>query len=323
MHEVQLEVIRGLYELDKNISIGLEMFPVTDQEVLNKWSLGLLTETEFIREAQWYLTWNFNFGFYEKIFTFAKDRRIPIYALNVPRHLISTIRMKGWSALGEEEKKMVPEPELTNEDHRHLIRTIFESTDLPHQMKGPGLDMVFEGLYRAQAAWDEAMARHARMAAEKDGRQMVVLAGSGHLLYNLGISRRSYEQNGSPYKTLVCVTVPQGTEELIVSRSLADYVWGLPVEARPAYPSVGLAFKKVDNLENIVIERDPIDGEAKGQDFKKGDIVLSVDGESYTDINELRIHLARYGWGDRTIFRILREGDELDVGLEFKQSGLE
>lgn len=71
------------------------MFPVNLQEVLNKWSLGLLTAEEFIREAEWYVTWNFNFAYYAKILEFAKANRIPVYALNVPRELITAIRMKG------------------------------------------------------------------------------------------------------------------------------------------------------------------------------------------------------------------------------------
>ena len=69
MHDIQLEVIQALHEQDKNLSIGLEMFTVNGQEVLNKWSLGLLTEDEFIQEAEWYVTWNFNFGYYRNIFT--------------------------------------------------------------------------------------------------------------------------------------------------------------------------------------------------------------------------------------------------------------
>jgi uncharacterized iron-regulated protein len=318
MHDIQYRIIRALYEQDKNLSIGLEMFPVTQQEVLNKWSLGLLTKSEFIREAEWYVTWNFNFAFYEKIFDFAKANRIPLYALNVSRELISKIRMKGWESLSEEDKKLVPKPDLSNEEHRRLIRTIFEETELPHQMKGRGLDMMFEGLYRAQSAWDEVMASNAVQAVKKDGRRMVVLAGSGHLLYNLGINNRVYGRNQAPFKTVVCLEVPEHQTHQSVSRSLADYVWGLSEEEQPAYPSVGLKFKTFDGLDNLVIERDPIDGVAKGQDFKKGDVVLDVDGQTYANINELRIYLSRFSWGEKVKFRLLREAKDIEVVLEFR-----
>jgi len=318
MHQIQSKVIQALYEQEKNLCVGLEMLPVTYQEALNKWSLGLLTQDEFIREGQWYVNWNFNFGYYEEIFRFTKEKSVPVYALNVPRAIISKIRMQGWEALSMDEKELVPKPDLSHEDHRTLIRTIFESTDLPHQMTGKGLEMAFEGLYRAQSAWDETMAFYALKALEKEDGRVVVLAGSGHLLYNLGINQRVHEKNQSPFKTLVCVVIPKDKESIEVSRSLADYVWGLPEEEKPVFPSVGLSLKKFEGLENLVIDRKPIDGVAKGADFEKGDVVLSVDGKEFQDINELRIYLAQFSWDDETKFLILREAQEIEVVLKFQ-----
>lgn len=323
MHRIQARIIQALYEQDKNLSVGLEMYPVTHQEVLNKWSLGILSEDEFVREGQWYVNWNFHFGFYEDIFEFTKEKSLPLYALNAPREVISKVRLKGWEALSAEEKEIVPEPDLTHHEHRTLIRTIFESTDLPHQMKGEGLEMAFEGLYRAQTTWDETMAFHALRALEKDEGRMIVLAGSGHLIYNLGINLRAYEKSRLPFKTVVCVVVPKDKESVEVSRSLADYVWGLPEEERPAFPSVGLSFKKFDGLKNLVIEREPIDGAAKGAGFEKGDVVLSVEDREFAEINDLRIFLAEYGWGAQVKFRLLRNAEEKEVVLKFEMAGAE
>lgn len=317
MHDIQLRIIQALYERDKNLAVGMEMIPVTFQHVLNKWSLGTITEEELIQELLWYETWNFNFGYYEKIFAFVRDQGIPMYGLNIPRDLVTKIRLQGWDALDKEEKKIVPQPDLSHDEHRTLIRTIFESSDLPHQMKGPGLDSMFEGLYRAQSAWDESMAFYVSLAAEKEGRRMVILAGSGHLLYNLGVNRRVHMDNGLPFKTVICLEVSEDRGFTEVTRSLADYIWGLRKEEKSVFPSIGLAFKIVDGLANIVVERDPIDGVAKGADFSKGDIVLSVGGKTFTDINELRIYLAQFRWNDEVTFRLLRKAEELEVPLKF------
>lgn len=317
MHEIQLKVIQDLYRKDRNMIIGLEMLPVSSQEVLNKWSLGILTTEEFIREVQWYVHWNINFAFYEHIFQFAKENRIPLYALNAPRDLIHKIRMEGWEALSEDEKQIVPQPDLSHQEHRQLIRTILESTALPHQMKGKGLEMAFEGLYRAQSAWDEVMADNAHRVVGREEKRMVVLAGSAHLLYNLGINRRTYERNHLPFKTLVCVEVPEEKQNIRVSRSLAHFVWGVAEEKKPVYPSIGLKLKKVRGLDNLVLEGDPIEGVAKHNDFKKGDVILSVDGKSFSDINELRMYLSRLQWDDEAHFHILRQGEEKAVTMEF------
>lgn len=318
MHEIQFQIIRALYAQDRNLAIGLEMLPVTVQETLNKWTNGVLTTDEFIREVRWYVLWNFNFGFYEKIFEFAKEHRVPVYALNVPREIITKIRMQGWDALTDDEKKFIPKaPDLTNKDHRTLIRKIFESADIPHQMKGAGLDMMFEGLYRGQSAWDEVMSANAVRGAESEGRRMVVCAGSGHLLYNLGLNRRAFEKRGQPSKTVIAVALPAGRKSLKVSRTYGDYVFGIAEEAKPAFPTIGLSFKKVDSLANLVVESKPTDGAASRADFDKGDVILTVDGRAFDDINEVRIYLARFRCGDEIKFRLLRGGQVKDVALKF------
>ena len=317
MHELQFQVIRALYAQDRHLAVGLEMLPVTVQETLNKWTAGILTKDEFIREVSWYVNWNFNFGYYEKIFDFAREHRLPVYALNIPREIITKIRMRGWDTLTEGERALIPSaPDLSNADHRALIRAVFESSDLPPQMKGAGLDMVFEGLYRSQSAWDEVMGANAVRGAESEGRRVVVCAGSGHLLYNLGLNRRAHEKSKLPFKTVIAVVVPAGKKSLPVSRAIGDYVFGLPEEPKPAFPTIGLSFKKVDNLENLVIDAKPTDGAASRAEFEKGDVVLSVDGKGYTDINEIRMELAKLRCGGEVKFKVLRAGQVKDVSLK-------
>ena len=81
---------------------------------------------------------------------------------------------------------------------------------------------------------------------------------------------------------------------------------------------MGLRIKKFEGLDNLVIESDPISGVALGADFKKGDIILDVDGKSFSDINELRIYLAGFKWNDEVRFRLLRNASEVEVLLRFK-----
>jgi predicted metalloprotease with PDZ domain len=226
--------------------------------------------------------------------------------------------MQGWDSLSMEEKDLVPKPDLSHSEHRTLIRTIFESADLPHQMKGAGLEMMFEGLYRAQSAWDEVMSFNAHQAQIRDRTKLIVLAGSGHLIYNLGINRRVFEKNELPFKTVVAVPVPKEKGKVQVSRSLADYIWGIPEEDRPAFPTVGIKFKTAEGIKNLIIEREPIEGVAKGADLKAGDVIISVDGERFHDINELKMYLAQFTWGDDVVFRLLREAKEIDVVLKFQ-----
>jgi uncharacterized iron-regulated protein len=324
MHDIQFRVVRALYAKDRHLAIGMEMVPVTLQETLNKWTAGILTKEEFLREIRWYVTWNFNFGYYEKVFDFAREHRLPIYALNAPREVISKIRMRGWDALTDEEKAFFPaQPDVSHQDHRTLIRTVFESADIPEAMKGPGLDKMFEGLYRSQSAWDEVMGWNAVRAAEAEGRRVVVLAGSGHLLYNLGLNRRAYERSNLPFKTVVAVEVPGGLKSLAVSRSIADYVFGLSEAKEKAFPNVGLSLKKVEGLENLVVDPKPTEGVAGRSGFEKGDVILSVDGRAYTDINEIRMALAELVCGEEAKFKVLRAGGVKDIAFRCEKPATE
>ena len=318
MHEIQARIIRSLYEQDPNFTIGMEMFTHRRQEYLNKWSAGLLTVKEFIREAEWYVAWNFNFNYYADIFDAAKTLRIPIFGLNAPRELISKLRMRGWDALSSEEQALVPEPDVSHEEHRAYIRSIFQNMDMPAAMKGPGLDKVFEGLYRAQSAWDEVMAENILKSLAYTRRKMVVLAGSGHLMYNLGINRRAFEDSGWPFKTVVCVEVPEGQDSLEVARTLGDYIWGLPAEERPVYPSLGLSLKTFDGLANPVVDRKPFNGVALDAGFEKGDVILSVENHEFADINTLRTFLAHFTWGDTVEFIVLRDAQPKSIKVLFE-----
>ncbi len=321
MHDIQFRVVEALYRKSPNIAVGLEMLPVETQPALDRWSQGLLSRDEFLRESRWYVHWSMNFGFYEKIFEFAKANRIPLYALNVPREIITKIRIGGWDSLTDAEKAMVPPLDLGLEDHRALMKVIFGETEMPHEMKGgEGFDKMFEGLYRAQVAWDEIMAANAVRGVEASKSRMVVLAGSGHVIYGLGINRRVYGQNHLPFGTVVAVSLEPGEKEVVVARTLADYIFGIPEEERPAFPTVGLALKKFEGLDNLVIERRPIDGVAVAQDFEKGDVILSVDGRAFSDINELRMYLAGFNWDEECRFRLLRTGAVKDVVLKFREA---
>jgi predicted metalloprotease with PDZ domain len=156
-------------------------------------------------------------------------------------------------------------------------------------------------------------------AAEREGRRVVVFAGSGHLLYNLGLNRRAFEKSRQPFKTVICVTVPPAQKSVTVARSLGDYIFGLPEETKPAFPQIGLSFKSFDGLANLVLESKPIDGAASRADFEKGDVILSIDGVAYTDINEARIYLAKFRCGEEFKVRLLRQGVVKEVTVKFDQ----
>src|SRR4030065_1225468 len=96
--------------------------------------------------------------------------------------------MGGGDGLTEADQALVPPRDLGLEDHRALMRAIFGESQIPHEMKGGEVfDKMFEGLYRAQVAWDEVMAANAVRGAEAPQARLAVVAGAGPMVSSLGI----------------------------------------------------------------------------------------------------------------------------------------
>ena len=65
----------------------MEMFREPQQESLDRWVRGEMTELEFLKDSRWYENWNSDFGYYRDILNFAREKRIDVLALNPSRDL--------------------------------------------------------------------------------------------------------------------------------------------------------------------------------------------------------------------------------------------
>jgi len=172
---------------------------------------------------------------------------------------------------------------------------------------------MLEGMYQAQVVWDEAMADAALRFLESPagaGRQLVIVAGSGHVLHHLGINLRLARRAPSlSQATLVCLGVPASGEP--VSRGLADVVAGTSPEGKAVeYPTLGLGLPRQAGAAPK-IERLAPHGAVAGVDLKVGDLILAVDGEPAPDVFSVRWLLGQRDWGQRVTLRLRRGGEEL------------
>lgn len=173
-HDLQLKIIRTLYEGGAPLAVGLEMFRAENQELLDKWwRWGMPTE-QF--EALYRENWGIPWPLYRDIFLYTRQKRIPLVGLNVPREIIAKVAREGYGSLTEAERKRLP-PGLTctiDEEYRALIRKTF--TEHAHAS-----GRSFEHFCEAQMVWDTAMAIHALDYLDKNpGSRIVILAGSVH-----------------------------------------------------------------------------------------------------------------------------------------------
>ena len=218
-HDIQLRVIKALFEADPNIVVGMEMFDHTYQQVLNLWSAGELDQAVFLKRIHWYANWKYNFDLYENILDFIQKTNIRLVGLNLPPHIPRKIAIGGIESLSDDEKKHLPETiDTANTAHRTYVEKVFKQ----HNVKG--IDS-FEFFYTAQCVWEDIMAESVALNLEDD--VMVVLSGNGHIIHKFGIPDRAFSRTGTPFRTIMLT--PAGSEAEL---SCADYIWVTPANQK-------------------------------------------------------------------------------------------
>ena len=323
-HRVQRQVIEALHRAGRRVIIGLEMYPYTAQEPLDRWSRGAadgpapMSEEAFVKESGWYLHWGYHFGYYRDIFLFARDRGVRMAGVNAPREVISAVRKKGLRNLAPEEARLLP-PDIDTDDPEHLalFKAHFGADDVTHGGSGGMTEAVWKDMLAAQTAWDATMAFHAVRAwreAKDDQAIVVVLVGSGHVAYGLGIERQARRWFDREISTLIPIDIKRG-ETLDVRASYANVVWGVPVEPYPTYPTLGITpvTRSADQLQQVVsVDRN---SPAARAGVAQGDIVLALDGQPIASREDFNRLSALKDWGDTAELKIRRGTEELTLKL--------
>ncbi|MEO1762635.1 MAG: ChaN family lipoprotein [Cyanobacteria bacterium J06629_18] len=189
-HQNQLRILKELHKNNPKLAIGMEMFQRPYQEAINQYIAGKITETELVEKTEYKNRWGFDWELYAPILRFAKEKQIPVLALNTPSEISRKVAKEGLEKLTDEEKKFIPpvtEIRLDNIAYRQMILKAFEQ----HQSAGHGNSNSANRFFLAQVLWDETMADGiASYIKANPDYQMVVLAGQGHVVFGYGIPSR-------------------------------------------------------------------------------------------------------------------------------------
>ena len=318
-HRVQLSVIRALVESGREVMVGLEMYPHTEQRYLDQWTDGLLTEKGFVQLSRWYANWGYNWGYYRDIFTFARDTGLTMVAVNAPRAVVSAVRQRGFDGLTEDEARHVPpRVDTDDEDHLKLFRAYMGPPGGGHGVSEEQLSSMFA----AQCTWDAAMAHNAVRALESRPQAiMVVLVGSGHVAYGLGIQRQAENFFDGDVATLISVPVREDPHRprTAVQASYADFVWGVAPEADTMFPTLGLSTRQVDGHGPIEVIIVPPGSTLAERGVEVGDVVVSIDGDPVHDREAISRRVAAKRWGDSIVLGLERQGEPFEVSLVFRR----
>ena len=317
-HRVQLRVIRALHEAGRKVMIGLEMFPYTEQKSLDNWRDGLLTEPGFLTLARWYEFWGYHWDYYRDIFLYARDNRIPMYGVNTPRSVVTAVRQKGIGHLSDSEKQHVPpQIDVDNADHLVFFQASFDDDDSMH---GHMPESMLKSMQAAQATWDASMGYNSVkvLKGAPPDSILVVLVGSGHVAYSVGIEHQAKQWFDGKITTLIPVPVQDSEDKPVASvkASYANFVWGIPYERDPLYPSLG--FSTTESAREIIaIEKDSI---AARSGFQVKDKVLSLDGVAAPDRETWNRLMATKNWGDSVVVTVKRDDAEVRINADLRRT---
>ena len=143
----------------------------------------------------------------------------------------------------EEKAQMPPDVDVDNEEHFALFKSYFDENEDFHASM---TEEPWRGMFAAQCTWDATFGNNALRALEKhpdSSAILVVLVGSGHVTYDLGIQRQIAQWEQVPMATVIPISVRDGEGEVIdqVQASYADFLWGVPPVTGPIYPSLGIS----------------------------------------------------------------------------------
>ena len=306
-HLNQLEIIRRLHELDPNLAIGVEYFQQPFQPQIDDYIAGRSSENEFLRATEYFQNWGYDYRLYAPIFRFAREQRIPVRALNVPKELASAVAKAGIAGLSRQQSAYLPkEIAPADEAYRGRLREAFES-------HGAVKPEAFDHFVEAQLVWDEGMAENAAayLNAHREGR-MVILAGSGHLAFGAGIPKRLARRTNASYAIVLA-----GGDE--VEPHITDY---LLLSKKQELPSAGvLGIRLEEKLGKCRIRSLSPGGAAEKAGLRKGDVLVEIDGQTIKLIADTRLTLWDKKPGDRVRVSVRRKHffgtpAELDFQIE-------
>jgi uncharacterized iron-regulated protein len=328
-HRLELTALQGLEERHPGqVALGMEMFSRSQQPVLDRWVTGKLDEKAFLKESRWFDTWKMDFDYYRDLLIFARDRHIPIIALNAEKSLVQAVTNKPYAELSAEQKAQLPELDESDPYQRGMVEGFFAG-----HSHGK---MVLDGFLRGQTVWDETMAESAanflKSPAGKD-RHLLVIAGGNHISHAFGIPRRVFRRIPTSYQLIGGqeIEISPGKKEELMNVELPDYPMVsydflnyLSYEELPKTGVVlGVAYEPAPKGHGLTVMTVVAGSNAERAGVKQADLLLSLDGEPLTESFDLIYALKKKHLGERSTLTVERAGTQLTLEVSYEKSSAE
>jgi len=295
-HLEELAIIEGLHARGRDLAIGVEFFQQPFQKYLDAYVAGEISETEMLRRTEYFDRWRFDYRLYQPILRFAREHRIPVIALNLEREITQKVADGGMRALTPAERARIPaEIDRNDKAYGKRIREAFEQ----HPKTGK---LTFEHFLDVQLLWDEGMAARGALYLEKHpAKDMVILAGAGHVEYGQGIPQRLLRRVRA-----TSAIVLDGTDRR-PDPKLGDFLLYPRPEELPPPALLGVMLDTKSAGKGIAVRGFARGSGAKAAGIEANDRILRIGGEPISSYSDIRIAMLDRRPGQKVKVEVLRK----------------
>lgn len=215
-HLIETQILQALMVRHDTLSVAMEFLDLPKQDALDQYTSGDLNESAFLDAVAWRKTWSFPYHFYRPLFLSARQRGLPLFAINAPGPIVKKVARSGLKSLSPEERKQVAEHiDLNDKAHREYLLEVYEA----HPQ---GRLKRFDYFYQAQCVWEETMAEAIVRYLKDTKGKMAVFTGNGHIIHRFGIPDRVKRRLPVDMATVLLYPL---TEASRMNKKMGDYVW--------------------------------------------------------------------------------------------------
>lgn len=216
-HQIaQMAILKAIYEKNKNLAVGVEMFRNESQYILDQWSTQEIKKRRFVDE------FNSNWGEwdrYKKLFQFVRDNRIKLAGLNISRDILLQVESKGFDSLSAEQLGGLEEGIICD-----VVPSYQEVMRRMNLYKGMLQEQSFKNYCEMKILGDIMMARNLMKFHNKNSDlTMIVLAGNSHS-WKHGIPSRINSEAKKNSKTILFEAEGRVNRNTVTAAE-ADYLW--------------------------------------------------------------------------------------------------
>jgi uncharacterized iron-regulated protein len=194
-HDWQVKILQSLTRDGKPMALGLEMVETFNQPALDRFNRKEIDFDALAKEINWAGHWS-NYKSYQPLLEVAQKNNVKVLALDLRAALVREVGRRGLKALSKEQKKELPK--IINWQKDPVYRQYLDRLMKVHMSVN---DARLEMIFQAQVLRDETMAQVIVSYLSRPGNknhQVMVVTGSGHVNYGLGLPQRV--RRSLPYK---------------------------------------------------------------------------------------------------------------------------